>query len=149
MRCGVPSRERLGRSERLLLSKDFRRVSRQASRVASRDFVLLIAPHDPDNRGLQTRRRGGARRTGPVRRLGITAGRKVGHAVARNRVKRGIREWFRRCRGELAEAVDVIVIARKSAAELSSAEMERVLCELVRRQRSESQEQTGGGESRE
>lgn len=59
----------------------------------------------------------------PVRRIGITASRKVGGAVVRNRVKRGVREWFRRSRGELPPDVDVVVIARPGAGQLSVPEV--------------------------
>lgn len=71
----------------------------------------------------------------PVRRIGITASRKVGGAVVRNRVKRGVREWFRRNRHELPEDVDVVVIARPPAAALSRPELYGQLSELARRAR--------------
>ena len=58
-----------------------------------------------------------------VRRLGITASRKVGNAVVRNRVKRAIREWFREAWDDLPEDVDVVVIARRAAAELEPREI--------------------------
>jgi ribonuclease P protein component len=115
--------ERFGRSERLRQSKDFQRVARGGTRVASRDFVLLVAS------------RGGSAAALSGRRLGVTASRKVGPSVVRNRVKRGIREWFRRYRGELAEGVDIVVIARRGAAELPGDQITQSLRALVRRAR--------------
>lgn len=56
--------------------------------------------------------------TAPAR-LGITASKRVGNAVIRNRVKRIVREAFRHA-GDLFEAgLDVVVIARPQAARLS------------------------------
>jgi ribonuclease P protein component len=63
--------------------------------------------------------------------LGVTVSRRVGNAVVRNQVKRGIREWFRRNRGHLSSVVDVVVIARREAAELSGREIESVLNRMV------------------
>ena len=71
-------------------------------RHASSAFVLLVRPVQGGGRG----------------RLGITASRKVGSAVVRNRVKRRIREWFRRDGQSELAGLDVIVIARASAAAL-------------------------------
>jgi len=48
-------------------------------------------------------------------RLGITASKKIGCAVVRNRVKRNVREYFRSVRLEMV-AVDINVIARREAA---------------------------------
>ncbi len=47
----------------------------------------------------------------PWPRLGITASRKVGNAVARNRIKRRIRELFRRNKTVLPRATDIVFIA--------------------------------------
>ena len=67
----------------------------------------------------------------PVRRIGITASRKVGPAVARNRIKRGVREWFRRSRNDFEGDVDVVVIARRSATELSGPQLAARLASLA------------------
>lgn len=64
------------------------------------------------------------------RRLGVTASRKVGGAVVRNRVKRRIREVFRLHRELLPDASDVVVIARPGAGELSWTVLEREVREL-------------------
>jgi ribonuclease P protein component len=77
-----------------------------------------------------------ADQVGASPRLGITASRKVGNAVTRNRIKRGVREWFRHSRDELPDAVDVVVIARRGAAELTGSEIAVRLEELLRRSRS-------------
>lgn len=53
-------------------------------------------------------------------RLGITASRKSGSSVRRNRVKRCVREYFRQYRYLLPYA-DLNVIVRRQAAEQSSA----------------------------
>lgn len=42
--------------------------------------------------------------------------KKVGGAVVRNRVKRWVREGYRRLSGDKPSAVDVVVIAKPSAA---------------------------------
>jgi ribonuclease P protein component len=47
-----------------------------------------------------------------VARLGITASRKVGNAVLRNRAKRLVREAFRATRSLWAASIDVVVIVR-------------------------------------
>lgn len=101
---------RLRRAERLRSSKDFRRLSRDGARRASRHFVVLMAsPPDPSR--------------DPAPRLGITVSRRVGNAVTRNRVKRAIREWFRGSRERLPAAGDLVVIARKGASELTGQEI--------------------------
>jgi ribonuclease P protein component len=56
-------------------------------------------------------------------RLGLTVSSKVGNAVTRNRIRRQLREWFRTHIEELPKGHDVVIIARSSAAQASSAEL--------------------------
>ena len=49
--------------------------------------------------------------------MGLTVSRKVGNAVTRNRVKRWLREVWRHHRDALPDSVDVVLIARPSAAD--------------------------------
>lgn len=64
-------------------------------------------------------------------RLGITATRRIGGAVQRNRAKRLVREVFRRHRLEL-DSVDIVVNARTA---LPGAEYRRLEAELITRLR--------------
>jgi ribonuclease P protein component len=77
-------------------SADFRRVTRRGRRGQSQHFLIFLL------------RRDDAR---PAR-LGITVTRKVGNAVRRNRIKRLVREWFRRRQRDLG-ACDLVVIAKQ------------------------------------
>jgi ribonuclease P protein component len=49
-------------------------------------------------------------------RLGLTVGRRVGGAVARNRAKRLLRECFRRNKPPRELSLDVVVVAKNSIA---------------------------------
>lgn len=65
-------------------------------------------------------------------RLGVTATRKVGNAVARHRVKRRVREIFRRWPGRSGlAAADVVVHLKPEAAAASFAELAGELSGLL------------------
>ena len=64
-------------------------------------------------------------------RLGITVSRKVGNAVVRNRFKRRTREWFRSQRSLLNPELDLVVIARRSAGQMSFSELDTRLSGLL------------------
>lgn len=71
-------------------------------------FIFLVAP-------------GPTQQTSP--RLGITASRRVGNAVVRNRAKRLVREAFRATRALLPAGLDLVVIVRRVPEELSLADV--------------------------
>ncbi len=48
-------------------------------------------------------------------RVGITVGRKLGHAVVRNRVRRRLREIYRLHEAEFSPGWDIVVVARSRA----------------------------------
>lgn len=61
-------------------------------------------------------------------RLGITAGKKVGCAVKRNRAKRIIRAAYTACEMEMPIGLDIVIVARHTLPEENSA----VLTEALR-----------------
>lgn len=114
---------RFTREDRLLRRSEFVRVQQQGRRVHTSHFIVLILPG----------------RTGRTR-LGVTVGRRVGGAVKRNRIKRLVREVFRRNRALFPSACDVVLVARPGADSLDygsvQGELERAqnAIERVRKQ---------------
>lgn len=108
--------QRLRRADRLRSPKDFQRVNRSGRRRAGRHFVLVAADGREPGRS----------------RLGLAVSRRVGNAVARNRVKRRVRSWFRLDQGRIPAGRDLVVIARHGASERSYAEIAEELDGLIR-----------------
>jgi ribonuclease P protein component len=52
-------------------------------------------------------------------RLGVVTSRKVGSAVIRSRARRFLREVFRQHQHEVTEPVSMVLVARKSIADLT------------------------------
>ena len=109
--------QRLVRAERLRSPRDFQRVNQTGVRRAGAHFVVVLAP---------------ARADAEVK-LGLAVSRRVGNAVARNRVKRRVREWFRHSSSTLPRATDWVVIARAGAAQLDTAAVAAELTGLAAR----------------
>lgn len=71
----------------------------------------------------------------PAARLGVTVTRKVGIAVIRNRIRRWVREAFRRERRAFAAGIDMVWVAKRSAATGSYAEVYADMLQLSARLR--------------
>ena len=61
------------------------------------------------------------------KRLGVIASKKTGNAVARNRVKRRIREVFRQIKHRMEPTLDIVVISGKDMATLPYGVIEKKL----------------------
>jgi ribonuclease P protein component len=100
-----------GQERRLRRHAEFVQAQRTGRRVATPHFTLLVA-RQPD-----------AKAEGTTARMGLVVSGKVGSAVKRNRVKRMCRECFRTWPNLLPAGVDLVVIARPGAHELSSGQV--------------------------
>ena len=60
-------------------------------------------------------------------RIGVTVGKKLGNAVARNRARRVIRAAWRAVEPDLVGSADVVFVARSRTPACKSAEIARVL----------------------
>ncbi len=66
--------------------------------------------------------------------MGLVSGRKVGKATRRNRVKRLLREFFRRHKHGLPPG-DIIIMAKKGAPDLTYNQVEVELLKVLARRR--------------
>jgi ribonuclease P protein component len=80
---------------------EFQEIQSRARRIKLPHFVVLLYARAPRDDFGETR-------------LGITASRKVGNAVVRNRCKRLIRVAFRATRDLWATDLDLVVIVRRA-----------------------------------
>jgi len=86
--------------------------------VHTRHFVVVLRPREaPDH---------------PTR-LGVTVTKRVAKAVGRNRVKRVVREVFRRNRHYFPDGCDVVIIAKSGAPLLGYADVETEIGRVRRR----------------
>lgn len=101
---GTPGSEpqRFRRGDRLKKRYEFRQVQLNGRRIHTPHFLIVVLPN-----------------TSSHTRLGITVTKKVGTAVQRNRIKRVVREVFRRNRHLFPPSHDVVFIAKRDAPQVS------------------------------
>ena len=80
-------------------NRDFRRLYRQSTSYVSPALVVYFKETHAG-----------------FCRLGITAGKKIGTAVLRNRAKRVVREAYKAVLPKFNKSVDMVIVARKKAA---------------------------------
>ncbi len=80
------------------------------------------------------------RRNQTVNRLGITVSVKLGCAVVRNRARRRLREVYRLNEARLKSGFDIVVVARKAAAEAPFEQLQKEFLSLCRQLALEKEE---------
>jgi ribonuclease P protein component len=118
--------ERLRREERLRRKKDFEVIAKEGVRRHTKNFVIISRKNDQG-----------------FSRMAAVVSKRLGKAVERNRVKRLMREFFRRNKDKLPPSTDYVIIGKKGAQDLPYVHVVDELSALLKprrdgRQRSES-----------
>jgi len=105
---------------RLRNRADFSKVYRTGKSFANSQFVVYVSKQ----------------RIADPFRCGISASKKIGNAVVRNRMRRVIKEIVRQLEPKIAAhapQVDIIIIVRKPATSLSFSELEKSIQHVFKR----------------
>ena len=100
-------------SESLKKNIDFRNVYKNGKSYANKYLVMYVLENNTNKN-----------------RLGISASKKVGNSVVRHRFARLVRESYRLHENIFNSGLDIVVVARKSAALVGYAEIEGALLHL-------------------
>jgi ribonuclease P protein component len=100
------------RTARVRRRREFTRIQGEGIRVHTDAFTIVLAP-------ATTRAR-----------LGLTVSKRVGNAVVRNRLRRLLREIFRR-RAATMPSVDLVIIAKPDAARFTERGLQPLVYEIL------------------
>ena len=100
-------------SESLKKNADFRNVYKNGKSYADKYLVMYVLENNKN-----------------INRLGISASRKIGNSVVRHRFARLVRESYRLHENIFNSGLDIVVVARKSAASVGFFEIENALLHL-------------------
>ncbi len=103
------------RRARLRHTRDVRCVYEEGKSWAPELLVLIVRPGDERSRA----------------RIAVTASRKLGNAVARNRAKRLMREAARHVYAQFDNGWDIVLVARPQILEAKEAHVEDALMTLI------------------
>ena len=106
----------LPRSRILKKKKDLQAVYSRGKSYANRFLVLYVF-----------------RSNGFQGKVGFAAGKKLGNAVKRNRIKRLLRESYRMHQSEIEEGVSLLLVGRKAALAVKCQELEKAFLALGRK----------------
>ena len=102
-------------SESLKKNYEFRYVYKNGKSYANKYLVMYVVENNTDKN-----------------RLGISVSKKVGNSVVRHRITRLIRESYRLHENIFNSGLDIVVIARSSASDISYEETESALLHLAK-----------------
>ena len=102
-------------SDSLKKNRDFQKVYRQGKSYANRFFVMYVLANGTEEN-----------------RLGISVSKKVGNSVVRHRITRLVRESYRLHENVFNSGLDMVVVARVSAADVGYYEIESALLHLAK-----------------
>ena len=100
-------------SESLKKNIDFQNVYNNGKSYVNKYLVMYVLENNTDKN-----------------RLGISASKKVGNSVVRHRITRLVRESYRLHENIFNSGLDIVVVARKSAASAGYEEIEGALLHL-------------------
>ncbi len=106
----------LKKSDKLRKNKNFQAVYKDGRSVSNRLLVLYMLPNQS-----------------AVSKIGFAAGKRLGNAVVRNRVKRMMREAFRLNRDQLPVGYDYILVGRKPAVDVKAQDVFKAFLNLCGR----------------
>jgi ribonuclease P protein component len=86
---------KLNKKMKLCKNKSFQAVYRHGKSYANKQAVLYVLPNKKD-----------------ISRIGFAAGKRLGGAVLRNRVKRILREAYRLNQDKITKGADLILVGR-------------------------------------
>lgn len=97
-------------------NSDFQKIYRNGRSLANRNLVMYVCPAFH-----------------PQQKVAFAAGKKLGNAVTRNRVKRLLRQVYRLHRHEIDDKYCVLLVGRAAAANTTSTVLEKSFCLLCQR----------------
>ena len=100
-------------SDSLKKDDDFKNVYKKGKSYANKYLVMYVLKNNKE-----------------VNRIGISVSKKVGNSVVRHRVTRLVRESYRLHENIFNSGLDIVVVARKSAASVGYFEIESALLHL-------------------
>ena len=103
------------KKEHIRKRKDFLAVIASGQKLQTKHFIIYLRVNSQ-----------------PFSRLGITVSHRVGKAVQRNRVKRLLREFFRLHKKDFHRGLDLVIIAKKGAADLTYQQVSGELSKVLR-----------------
>ena len=112
-----PPRLTFGRAMRIKQGRDFSRVRQEGERLVLGCLIANWRKLPADS----------------IHRLGLVTSGKIGNAVVRNRARRLLRGAFRRHQHDLAQPVDLVLVARNSIVGKEFAAVEKDFLTILRK----------------